>query len=57
MENYLNYIDKFASETDVQTAVENGELVKPYVAYIEDEDRIDWNTKTVTPDYSEQLCK
>ena len=52
MENYLNYIDKFASETDVQTAVENGELVKPYVAYIEDEDRIDWNSKKT--DYSKQ---
>ena len=54
MENYLNYIDKFATETDVQTAVYNGQLIKPYVAYIESEDRIDWNTKTVTPDYSEQ---
>ena len=50
MENYLNYIDKFATETDVQTAVDNGELLKPYVAYIEGEDRIDWNSKK--PDYS-----
>ena len=52
MENYLNYIDKFATETDVQTAVDNGELLKPYVAYIEGEDRIDWNSKK--PDYSKK---
>lgn len=39
------YINSFASENDIQIALENGELLKPYVAYIEDADRIDWNSK------------
>ena len=39
------YINSFATENDIQIALENGELLKPYVAYIEDVDRIDWNSK------------
>ena len=39
------YINSFASENDIQIALQNGELLKPYVAYIEDADRIDWNSK------------
>ena len=39
------YINSFATENDIQIALENGELLKPYVAYIEDADRIDWNSK------------
>ena len=39
------YINSFATENDIQTALQNGELLKPYVAYIEDADRIDWNSK------------
>ena len=39
------YINSFATENDIQTALQNGELFKPYVAYIEDVDRIDWNSK------------
>ena len=39
------YINSFATENDIQTALQNGELLKPYVAYIEDVDRIDWNSK------------
>ena len=39
------YINSYATENDIQIALENGELLKPYVAYIEDADRIDWNSK------------
>ncbi len=39
------YINSFAKENDIQIALDNGELLKPYVAYIEDADRIDWNSK------------
>ena len=39
------YINSYATENDIQIALENGELLKPYVAYIEDVDRIDWNSK------------
>ena len=39
------YINSFATENDIQIALENGELLKPYFAYIEDVDRIDWNSK------------
>lgn len=37
----------FASSADCQTAVDSLALVKPYVAYIEDGNYIDWNTKSV----------
>ena len=43
------YINSFATENDIQIALENGELLKPYVAYIEDVDRIDWNSKELGP--------
>ena len=46
------YINSFATENDIQIALENGELLKPYVAYIEDADRIDWNSKTKIVDYT-----
>ena len=39
------YINSYATQNDVQIALQNGELLKPYVAYIEDVDRIDWNSK------------
>ena len=39
------YINSYATENDIQIALQNGELLKPYVAYIEDVDRIDWNSK------------
>ena len=39
------YINSYATENDIQIALQNGELLKPYVAYIEDADRIDWNSK------------
>ena len=46
------YINSFATENDIQIALQNGELLKPYVAYIEDVDRIDWNSKTKIVDYT-----
>ena len=46
------YINSFATENDIQIALENGELLKPYVAYIEDADRIDWNSKNKIVDYT-----
>lgn len=47
------YINIFSTSGDVQTAVDNGELLKPYVAYVESEDKIDWNTKNPPIDYSQ----
>ena len=49
------YINSFATENDIQTALENGELLKPYVAYIEDVDRIDWNSKEIVDYATEYL--
>ncbi len=45
-----NYINSFDTDADVQSAVDNKELSKPYVAYIKDTDTIDWNGKDI--DYS-----
>lgn len=39
---------------DVQTAIDNKELGKPYVVYLNDEHRLDWNSKSVTPPLSAQ---
>lgn len=49
------YINSFATENDIQIAIENGELLKPYVAYIEDVDRIDWNSKEIVDYTTEYL--
>ena len=49
------YINSFATENDIQIALENGELLKPYVAYIEDVDRIDWNSKEIVDYTTEYL--
>ena len=49
------YINSFATENDIQIALENGELLKPYVAYIEDVDRIDWNSKEIVNYTTEYL--
>lgn len=38
----------FSTSGDVQTALDNGTLGKPYVAYIEDGQYIDWNTREET---------
>ena len=49
------YINSFSTENDIQIALDNGELLKPYVAYIEDVDRIDWNSKTKTDNKNNYL--
>ena len=49
------YINSFATENDIQIALDNGELLKPYVAYIEDADRIDWNSKEIVDYTTEYL--
>lgn len=47
----INYTYTFSTSGDVQTALDNGSLGKPYVAYITSTSGVDWNTKDVTPDY------
>lgn len=47
----MRYIQSFSTSSDVQTALDNTSLGKPYVAYIESDGDIDWNTKEKT-DYS-----
>ena len=49
------YINSYATENDIQIALENGELLKPYVAYIEDVNRIDWNSKEIVDYTTEYL--
>ena len=49
------YINSYATENDIQIALQNGELLKPYVAYIEDADRIDWNSKEIVDYTTEYL--
>lgn len=39
----MEYINKYATAQDVQNAVDNKELSKPYVAYISGTDEIDFN--------------
>lgn len=46
----MRYIQSFSTSGDVQTAIDNGSLGKPYVAYVESDGAIDWNTKFI--DYS-----
>lgn len=48
------FIQSFSTSGDVQTAIDGGQLGKPYVAYLEDEKRLDWNSKSVTPPLSAQ---
>lgn len=48
------YIQSFENDTAIQNAVKYGDLLKPYVAYNEDLDIIDWNTKEAGIDYSKE---
>lgn len=48
----MRYIDKFSTSGDVTTALVNGTLLKPYVAYVEASESLDWNTKEPPHDYS-----
>lgn len=45
------YINKYANSAAIQSAVDGGELIKPYVALDESTGLIDWNNKSKT-DYS-----
>lgn len=45
----MEYINKYATAQDVQNAVDNQELSKPYVAYISGTDEIDFNSLEPTP--------
>lgn len=47
----INYTYTFNTSGDVQTALDNGSLGKPYVAYIQNENRVDYNTKSPAPAY------
>ena len=45
----MRYINKYTTSGDVQTALENETLVKPYLAYITSEDKIDYNSQSLAP--------
>lgn len=45
----LYRIGIFGSNEDIQEALDNGRLGNPYVAYITDDDRIDFNSLEPTP--------
>lgn len=42
----MRYIQRFDSASTEQAAIDAGQLGKPYIAFIEDGQYIDWNTKT-----------
>ena len=46
------YIKSFQNDAAIQAAVDDKSLGKPYVALDDQLHRIDWNTKSDTPDYS-----
>ena len=48
------YIKSFTNTAETHAAVDEGTLGRPYVAYIEDEHRIDWNGYAPKPDYSKE---
>lgn len=48
----MRFIQSFENATAIQEAVDNGNLGKPYVAYDEENQVIDWNTKGGDKDYS-----
>ena len=45
----MRYIQRFANSNAVQTAIAEEALGKPYIAYLNDEHRIDWNS--ISKDY------
>lgn len=45
----MEYINKYATSQEVQSALDNQELSKPYVAYITGTDEIDFNGLEPTP--------
>ena len=46
----MRYIQILSNSGEVQTALDSQELGKPYLAYLEDEHRIDWNTIEPVPE-------
>lgn len=48
--SYKNHINKFASAAAIQAAIDNGDLLKPYVALDASAGTLDWNSKNITPD-------
>lgn len=48
------FIQSFPTSQDIQTALDNKELGKPYVALSREEPSIDWNSKELTPPLSAQ---
>ena len=46
---YENHINKFVDAAAIQAAIDNGDLVKPYVALDASAGTIDYNTRSVTP--------
>lgn len=45
----MRHIGFYNSGDAVQTAIDDKELGKPYVVYLNDEHRLDWNSKSPTP--------
>lgn len=43
----MRYIQRFGSASTEQAAIDAGRLGKPYVVYLEDEQRLDWNSKNI----------
>ena len=39
------FIQSFPTSQDIQSALDNKELGKPYIALSREEERIDWNSK------------
>lgn len=50
----MRYTQRFDSASTEQAAIDAGQLGKPYVVYLEDEKRLDWNSKSATPPLSAQ---
>ena len=48
------FIQSFPTSQDIQSALDNKELGKPYVAFSREEPSIDWNSKELTPPLSAQ---
>lgn len=48
------FIQSFPTSQDIQSALDNKELGKPYVALSREEPSIDWNSKELTPPLSAQ---
>ena len=46
----MRYIQYFKTAAEEQAAIDNKELGKPYVVFVQDGQYIDWNTKDKTPD-------